>query len=160
MSKAKETPKPVNNIPRWVWIFTPTIALTFVAFIIFLGSVPTQMDIPKPKVTEQNFGFYGQLNEKEAAATAYKPEHQKSAKTVKTASLIQAGSFRSAEDADRMRGQLLLSGLDAYVESTNIKGSSWHRVMIGPFTSRSRLNSAQDKLAAANITAIVKKVSL
>ena len=160
MSKAKETPKPVSNIPRWVWIFTPTIALVFIGFIIFLGSIPTQMDIPKPNVASQDFGFYGQLNEKEAASTTYRPVPERVTNKPKTASLIQAGSFRSAQDADRMRGKLLLSGLDAYVESAEISGSSWHRVMIGPFTNRSLLNDAQDKLAAANITAIVKKVRL
>lgn len=156
MSKAKEAPKPSSNIPRWVWIFTPTIALVFLGFIVFLATVPTQMDIPKPKVPTQDFGFYGQLKEKQHKTPTRAPIKQSTRPS--STYLLQAGSFRSGQDADRMRGELLLSGLDAYVEKVEVKGNPWHRVMVGPFTNRSRLNSAQDKLASANITAVVKRI--
>ena len=36
--------------------------------------------------------------------------------------------------------------------------SVWHRVMVGPFTSRSKLNHAQDILADANTESMVVKV--
>lgn len=156
MSKAKEAPKPSSNIPRWVWIFTPTVALVFLGFIVFLATVPTQTAIPKPEVESRDFGFYGQLKEKESKAPT-PPTIKKSNKPSPTY-ILQAGSFRSSQDADRMRAQLLLSGLTAYVETVNVKDNPWHRVMVGPFNNRSRLNSAQDKLASANIEAIVKRV--
>jgi cell division protein FtsN len=73
--------------------------------------------------------------------------------------LLQAGSFRSSADADKLRAKLLLQGLDVETNKiTNANGSIWHRVMVGPFNSRSKLNKAQDILAAANTDSLVVKV--
>ena len=69
--------------------------------------------------------------------------------------ILQAGSFRSAEDADRMRAQLLLEGLQAYDESSDVNGSVWHRVYVGPYTQRAQLNKAQSTLVNMSIRPLV-----
>ena len=70
--------------------------------------------------------------------------------------LLQAGSFRNPDDADRLRAQLLLWGLNARVERVIVKGGdAWHRVQLGPFTEQSSLNEARQTLAAHKIDSLM-----
>ncbi|WP_211826398.1 SPOR domain-containing protein [Kistimonas asteriae] len=70
--------------------------------------------------------------------------------------LLQAGSFRNPDDADRLRAQLLLWGLDARVERVIVKGGdAWHRVQLGPFTEQSSLNEARQTLVAHKIDSLM-----
>jgi cell division protein FtsN len=66
--------------------------------------------------------------------------------------LLQAGSFRRNDDADRRRGELILHGLSARVQPVAMgNGDTWYRVMVGPFDSANAAHRAQDKLASAGI---------
>ena len=62
---------------------------------------------------------------------------------------LQAGSFRKASDADRVRAQIILLGQNVQVESGTVRDEVWYRVMVGPFASREQLNSAQKNLAGS-----------
>jgi cell division protein FtsN len=66
--------------------------------------------------------------------------------------LLQAGSFRRSDDADRRRGELILHGLSARVQPVSMgNGDTWYRVMVGPFDNANAAHRAQDKLASAGI---------
>ena len=66
--------------------------------------------------------------------------------------LLQAGSFRRNDDADRRRGELILHGLSARVQPVSMgNGDTWYRVMVGPFENANAAHRAQDKLASAGI---------
>lgn len=115
----------------------------------------------KIKPAKDDYDFYIMLPESEVHIP--KVEEYSSKKPAATAQqyayLLQAGSFRSSAEADKLRAKLLLEGLNAKTSRiTNSNGSVWHRVMVGPFTSRSKLNKAQDTLAAANTESMVIKV--
>ena len=69
--------------------------------------------------------------------------------------LLQAGSFKHAEDADRRRAELIMLGLDAHVEDTTGDNGRWHRVYIGPFESRSRLAKARSVTAQRGIDTLL-----
>jgi len=71
--------------------------------------------------------------------------------------LLQAGSFKLAEDADRRRAQLLLLGLEAKVEETRGDTGRWFRVYIGPFATRSRLAKARSLTAQQGIDTLLLK---
>jgi len=71
--------------------------------------------------------------------------------------LLQAGSFRQAEDADRRRAELLLLGLQPRVEETGGSNGRWYRVMIGPFDSRSKMAAARSLTAQQNIDTLLLK---
>lgn len=73
--------------------------------------------------------------------------------------LLQAGSFRQAEDADRRRAELLLLGLEPKVEETSGSNGRWFRVMIGPFDSRSKMAAARSLTAQQNIDTLLLKRS-
>lgn len=72
--------------------------------------------------------------------------------------VLQAGAFRSAEDANQQRAEIMLMGLNANIESSvNDSGTTWHRVIVGPFTSRSDLNKARNTLANNRVSTLVLK---
>ena len=89
--------------------------------------------------------------------TAYKSTPKDQA--AETQYLLQAGSFRSAGDADRVRAQLLLLGLpNVHVsEVTTESGTTWYRVRTGPFLNRTTLKEGRNKLEAQGITPLAVK---
>ncbi|TWI54166.1 cell division protein FtsN [Pseudomonas duriflava] len=61
---------------------------------------------------------------------------------------LQAGSFRTQADADRVRAQIILFGQDVRVESGRVKDETWYRVLVGPYSDRNKLTQAQKQLAS------------
>jgi cell division protein FtsN len=60
--------------------------------------------------------------------------------------LIQVGSFRSQGDADGLRAQLTLLGLEADIQTVTVNESTWHRVRVGPFDSAREADAARRRL--------------
>lgn len=64
---------------------------------------------------------------------------------------LQAGSFRSEADADELRAMLLLQNLEARISDVISQDVLWHRVMVGPFASRTQMASARQALVESQI---------
>jgi cell division protein FtsN len=145
--------------------------------LYLLNSIPETHSIPAatsqttnkpaakmaPKVTqpaEQRFNFYDLLPEHQVVAPkvdAYQFK-EKSAEG-EFYYVIQTGSFRNYQDAERQKAMIAFQGLKANIQSiTNEQGTTWHRVSTGPFYNRSKMNSALDKLVAIQIQPLVKKL--
>ena len=71
--------------------------------------------------------------------------------------LLQAGSFRQADDADRRRAELLLLGLEPRIEENAGANGRWYRVLLGPFPSRSRMAAARSLTAQQHIDTLLLK---
>ncbi|MGB0764174.1 MAG: SPOR domain-containing protein, partial [Luminiphilus sp.] len=69
--------------------------------------------------------------------------------------VLQAGSFRSSEDADRRRGELALLGLEATIDRTESDNGAWYRVYLGPFESRSKMAQARSITAQQSIDTLL-----
>lgn len=65
---------------------------------------------------------------------------------------LQAGSFRKETDADKVRAQIILLGQAVAVESGTVKDETWYRVLVGPFSNREQLTTAQKQLAGAGFS--------
>ncbi len=65
---------------------------------------------------------------------------------------LQAGSFRKQADADKVRAQIILLGQSVSVESGTVKDETWYRVLVGPFSNREQLTTAQKQLAGAGFS--------
>jgi len=175
-----------SRVPGWVWITTPTLAIAFAGFVVYLSTLPSSdemaavqgdarnvlqqgIDRARSKVEEKAaesmgeeaksaYDFYKLLEEQKVEAPkvdAYKSTPKDS--TVQYQYVLQAGSFRNGDDAERMRANLLLMGMDAYQEATDTGNGIWHRVYVGPFTNRSKLNKAMDILVSNNISPLTLK---
>jgi len=161
------------------WILSLAAVGGFIGFIVYLNTLPTGQDAlsqnpqakqqaqpkatEKPKPTpvqkqERDFRFYDMLPESEVVppkVEEYTPGPAKQAFDY----VVQSGSFRSKEDAERQRAQIAFQGLRAHVQHiVQDNGSEWYRVNVGPFTSRSQMNAAVDKLVTINIQPLVRKI--
>jgi len=72
--------------------------------------------------------------------------------------VLQAGSYRNEADADRIRQQLSMQGIDAKVQRVAVDSDVWHRVRIGPVTNLDQLNKLRKQLQAADVDALVIRV--
>ncbi len=72
--------------------------------------------------------------------------------------VLQAGSYRNLPDADRVRAQLALQGIEAMIQKVTVDNDTWHRVRIGPVTNLGELNKLRKRLAEAEVDAIVVRV--
>lgn len=180
-SKSKTTVKASGvSLPNWAWLLAGLGIGLFVAFLA--GLTPSAKDVrtmteqvvsssadDRKKDNQPVFDFYTLLPESEVTVAIPEPapakrpqEHREQATTAPAASdkpkkyLLQAGSFRSSRDAERLRAQLLLEGLAPRVEKVSVGGGEiWHRVQLGPFTDTSSLNNARQVLASQNIDSLL-----
>ena len=92
---------------------------------------------------------------KPAPETQPKPE---SKPTATTQYFLQAGSFRQRSEADRVRAQIILMGLDARLEDAKLaNGDVWHRVQVGPFADQSRLTQAEQTLSGNGFNNLLRQ---
>ena len=63
--------------------------------------------------------------------------------------VLQAGSYRKQEEADRIQALLKKQGIDANVQRVAVDDDVWHRVRIGPITDLAELNKLRARLRAA-----------
>ena len=120
-----------------------------------------------PAATEEKkprFDFYQMLPNFEVVVPEQEQEVQRPGEVAKMEQpgtyVLQAGSFRSAADADKLRAMLALAGLESSVQTVTIdRDQTWHRVRIGPFDNLERLNAARARLAQHEIQALVIRLS-
>ncbi len=72
--------------------------------------------------------------------------------------LLQAGAFKSAEDADSMRAQLAMLGLDARIFPIEQGGQTLHRVRLGPYGRLDDVNRVRKLLAENSIEAQIVRL--
>lgn len=72
--------------------------------------------------------------------------------------VLQAGSYRNEADANRVRAQLSMQGVDAKVQRVAVDTDVWHRVRIGPISNLDELNRVRKQLQAAEVDALVIRV--
>lgn len=124
---------------------------------------PVANNVKTPAETKPEFDFYQMLPNFEVVIPEQDKEVRRSAEVAKVEQpgmyVLQAGSFRSATDADRLRAQLALVGLESDVQTVTIdKDQTWHRVRMGPFSNLDRLEAARKRLAENDIQALVIRV--
>jgi len=72
--------------------------------------------------------------------------------------VLQAGSYRSEAEADRIAKQLSLEGIDAKVQRVAVDADVWYRVRIGPISKLDELNRMRHRLESADVDSIVIRI--
>lgn len=167
-SQTRKTKEP-SRVPAWVWLFTGAVLGAFIMFLTRLSEIqPGQdgADASKKEAAKESqkprFDFYSLLKETQVPTPKVnKPKTSIPQKnSPKQEFLLQVASFQSIKDADQLRAQLILLNLDAYTERAKIRnGETWHRVIVGPFTSKSKLSKARSILLSNRHEALVLKRS-
>lgn len=71
---------------------------------------------------------------------------------------LQAGAFQNADDADNLKAQLAMLGVEAEIQTTDIAGKGmFHRVRVGPLRAMDKVNSTRSLLTQNNIPATLVK---
>jgi cell division protein FtsN len=124
---------------------------------------PTDPESTATGATGEKYDFYEMLPNFEVVV----PEKDKDVKRDLPATakverpgvyVLQAGSYRNEADADRVRAQLAMQGIDAKVQRVAVDADVWHRVRIGPITKLDDLNRLRKQLQAADVDALVIRV--
>lgn len=74
--------------------------------------------------------------------------------------LIQAASFRAADDADSLLAHLEEIGLPAQSDPVQVGARTWFRVTVGPFESQLQANRALTQLREEDLDALMIKQRL
>jgi cell division protein FtsN len=164
------------------------IAGLFVAFLVFLQMRPQPMvasqsialekpaepvsrkihkvrEKPIPAPPKPRFDFYNLLPEMEVIVPEQDisgtPTHEGVKQVEKPGTyLLQAGSFRSQQQADQLRAKLALLGLETSLQTVSINSTqAWHRVRVGPFNNLTDLNEARSLLKKNGVDAILIRLT-
>ena len=139
------------------------IFLSFLAYLASMqdsGRSPGEAAGPSPAISspEPQYEFYTVLQEQrydvDIPPRAVEPAADVAAQARETY-LVQAGSFRTVEDADRRRAQLLLLGLEPTIQESDTDNGRWHRVYLGPFDRRGEALEARKLTASADIDTLL-----
>jgi cell division protein FtsN len=71
--------------------------------------------------------------------------------------LLQVGSFKTAADADQMKAQLALTGVEASVQSVTVNDATWFRVRVGPVQGARQADEIRRRLQDNGIDSLVMK---
>ncbi|RPE66783.1 cell division protein FtsN [Tibeticola sediminis] len=71
---------------------------------------------------------------------------------------VQAGAFRSAEEAEAQRAKLGLQGIEAKVSEREQAGRTVYRVRVGPFDTRDAAERLKQRLDAGGFDAAIVRV--
>jgi len=174
-----------ETAPGWLWMLAGMLVGALIMTLVRLREVEPEQkpeavaEDTRPQENRPRFDFYTLLKETEVIvpdppapqpqvqAPAAPPPAKKETPAKAVAStaaatgetyLLQAGSFKSARDADSLRARLLLLNLNASVQQVSPRaGETWHRVLVGPFSSSASVTEARTMLARNGIDNILIK---
>ncbi len=110
------------------------------------------------------FDFYEILPQFEVVVPEVETEQRRTAGTAPRpveepgSYVLQAGSFTSAADADRMQANLALLGIEARIQRVTIDDAVFHRVRIGPISDLAELDRVRTRLRDARIDTLLMRV--
>lgn len=179
-SARKTTPPPGPS--TWQWLIVVAVTSAFVGFVVYLNAVPPEAPgqarsqpavtapaktvkaapvAPKTAPREPEYRFYDMLPESEVNPPDVNVYNASKGQRPQFEYILQTGSFRGMDDAQRQKAQIGFLGMRAAVSAVNLdSGDVWYRVEIGPYQSRSLMNSAIDRLVSINIQPMVRKKPL
>lgn len=123
---------------------------------------------PKPRAKpstappEKDYGFYDMLPNFEVVV----PEEDKDVRADSTPApvevpgvyVLQAGSYASFAEADRVKARLALLGIASQIQRITVDEREYHRVRIGPIEQLAELNRVRQRLRSAKIDVLVIRV--
>jgi len=107
----------------------------------------------KPK---KDFDFYRNLKEMQVEIDESQQTDNRKPPKPKSL-LIQIGSFKNQTDAESIKAKVAFSGFSATIKPVNVNGSTWFRVIIGPYTSSREADKDKRKLQNNDFKPIIIK---
>ncbi len=176
----RKIPRERQVAPWWQWLLGAVVIGGFGYFLYGLSTGPspepeTETEKPvaakpkteqkpetrsQPRKEEPRFTFYTILPEKEVIVpegeVKVRKRQERLGRKLQGRYFIQAGSFRTHDDADRLKARLALLGVEARIQRAQVKGALWHRVRMGPFASMNEVESIRSRLRKHHIDSVVQ----
>ncbi|MFK7794958.1 MAG: SPOR domain-containing protein [Gammaproteobacteria bacterium] len=155
-------------LPGWIWLATGLIIGLSATFLPSLNeqhnaNQAAQTESEKSSVapvSKRTFDFYTILPELEVVVD--KDDRQSSTsinnKPPTGNYVLQVGSFKSSDEADSLKAQLALMGVETNIETVKVNTINWHRVRVGPSKDIDQLQTTQNRLRVKNMDSILLKV--
>lgn len=182
----KTSSRRTQPVPGWAWLLAGLAIGLSIALITSIRDrakqtpLPTANTAPAPapavspkqeqaktnnkaedkKSTKPRFDFYTILPEMEIIVPDTRNKAGQAAPIDKPGVyILQVGSFRSFGEADNLKAQLALLGVETKIESVTVNNTdTWHRVRVGPYQDLRELNKIRTRLLNNNIDAILLKL--
>jgi hypothetical protein len=110
----------------------------------------------------KSYAFYDMLPKFEVVVPEkekdVRPDIKSVPETRRGTYVLQAGSYKNFADADRVRAQLALQGVESKVQKVSVDNDTWHRVRIGPISKLDELNRLRQILRRAEVDVLVIRV--
>src|SRR5271167_2487236 len=110
----------------------------------------------------KSYDFYDQLPKFEVVVPEkdkeVRPDIKPVPETRRGTYVLQAGSYKNFADADRVRAQLALQGVESKVQKVSVDNDTWHRIRIGPISDLNQLNRLRTVLRKADVDVLVIRV--
>ena len=170
--KKRKSTRSLNSVPAWVWLGIGVATGIAIAMLIDIDgwyvdkahtrSVTQDTAKTADPPAKRSFDFYTLLPEleiiipqEETSLSDEQPAQQATLPTHKGGYLLQAGSFKSFNDADSLKARLALLGIEANVQSVDVNNTRWHRVRVGPSKDRQALEQIRMRLRTHQIDTIL-----
>ena len=159
-----------GGLPGWLWALIGLSLGLCLAAVLYIVYVPVESgnvvippaDQPEaasetpgvPPRQKARFKFYDLLPKSEVQTSdeAYKPEPREESPESTARYLIQAGSFRQREDAERRKATIALLGIESSIREVNVEGKGLrYRVQIGPAMGYQEAEKTMRQLADEDI---------
>jgi cell division protein FtsN len=168
---------PLQPLEKYRQFFYGLACGLVVAFVVYISDFRQQApaeETPAPRAqanpggTEPEdesgaqYDFYDMLPKFEVVVPEKERDVRSSSPTAPVSRpgvyVLQAGSYRSQPDAERVRAQLAKQGIEAAVQRVAVDADVWHRVRIGPISDLATLNATRESLRRMDVDAIVVRV--
>jgi cell division protein FtsN len=117
---------------------------------------------PAPDDSGGHYAFYDQLPKFEVLVPEkdkdVRPDARAVPETRRGTYVLQAGSYKNFADADRVRAQLALQGVESKVQRVSVDNDTWHRIRIGPISNLDELNRLRERLRKADLDVLLIRV--
>ncbi len=116
----------------------------------------------EPEQIEPQFDFYNLLESKEVRVPDYeiktRAREEKVGKAKSAQYVLQVGSFREYQEADKLKARLAFMGIQSKIEKAKVGNIIWNRLKIGPYAKLSTVERVRKRLKSEGIATIVTEL--
>ena len=178
--KKTSSRRKTKPVPGWAWLFAGLAIGLSIAYFTSLRNRTMHASVQPlsttkthakqkqgaeakadDKKSKQHFDFYTILPEMEVIVPDVRNDEGQTVPVENPGTyFLQAGSFRSYAEADSLKAQLGLLGVEAKIDTVTVNNTdTWHRVRVGPYQDLRELNKIRTRLLNNNINAILLKIN-
>lgn len=165
----KKANKRASNspLPGWVWLLTGLIIGLSATFLPSIndrsntesGTANVAEETTAELAVKRTFDFYTLLPELEVIVDQDSSQSSTTKSKLPAGEyVLQVGSFKSQKEANNLKAQLALMGVETNIETVKINTTSWHRVRVGPNKNIFQLQSIQQRLQTKKMDSILLKI--